>query len=216
MSEPETWAQDSVFTAVHGHDVTLIDHHIDPVSRPRLCGPGRWLSPVVSPIATRPVEDVRGAETSDRTMDCLCEFVRAVDRRPIAVQKEVPGFVWNRIQTVVISECLHLLKEDIASMEDINAAVRDGYARRTSVIGPFETVDIVGAEQFQTIAENLYPYLSATGTVQETFDELLTEGRSGIDTGAGFHQYSDQPETILHRRDAHISALTQQFESFDQ
>ncbi len=124
----------------------------------RIVGCHWWFPPYL----LEPVEIVRGAETSDQTMDRLREFVEAVDRRPITVQKDVPGFVWNRIQSAVIRGCLHLLEADVASIEDINAAVRDGYARRTSIIGPFETMDIAGVEQFQTIAEDVYPHLSAT------------------------------------------------------
>lgn len=168
------------------------------------------------PYLLEPVEIVRGARTSDRTMDRIREFVEAVDRRPITVRKDVPGFVWNRIQNAVIRECLHLLEEDVASIEDINAAVRDGYARRTSVIGPFETMDIAGVDQFRTVAEHLYPHLCAAETVHGTFDELLAEGRTGIDAGAGFLQYDDPSEAIVKRRDARLSALARCFDSFEE
>ncbi|WP_435072891.1 3-hydroxyacyl-CoA dehydrogenase family protein [Halorubrum sp. HHNYT27] len=167
------------------------------------------------PYLLEPVEIVRGSQTSDRTMDRIREFVESVDRRPILVRKDVPGFVWNRIQNAVIRECLHLLEEDVASIEDINAAVRDGYARRTSVIGPFETMDVAGVEQFRTVAEHLYPHLSTTKTVHGTFDELLAEGRTGIDAGAGFLEYDDPGEAIVRRRDARLSALARCFDSFD-
>lgn len=168
------------------------------------------------PYLLEPVEIVRGDRTSDRTMDRISEFVEDVDRRPITVEKDVPGFVWNRIQNAVIRECVHLLEEDVASIEDINAAVRDGYARRTSVIGPFETMDIAGVDQFRTVADHLYPHLCATTTVHETFDELLASGRSGIDAGAGFLEYDEPSEAIVRRRDARLSALDRCFDTFEE
>jgi len=167
------------------------------------------------PYLLEPVEIVRGSQTADRTMDRIREFVESVDRRPILVRKDVPGFVWNRIQNAVIRECLHLVEEDVASVEDINAAVRDGYARRTSVIGPFETMDIAGVEQFRTVADHLYPHLCTAETVHETCDELLDEGRTGIDAGAGFLEYDEPGEAIVRRRDARLSALADCFDSFD-
>jgi 3-hydroxyacyl-CoA dehydrogenase len=167
------------------------------------------------PYLLDPVEIISGVQTSDRTMDRIREFVEAVDRRPITVRKDVPGFVWNRIQNAVIRECLYLLEEDVASIEDINIAIRDGYARRTSVIGPFETMDIAGVEQFRTVAEHLYPHLCAAGTVHGTFDDLLDEGRTGIDAGAGFLEYDNPVEAIVRRRDARLSALARCFDSFD-
>jgi len=166
------------------------------------------------PYLLKPVEVVRGARTSDRTMDRIREFVEAVDRRPITVRKDIPGFVWNRVQNAVIRECLHLLEEDVASIEDINAAIRDGYARRTSIIGPFETMDIAGVGQFRTVAEHLYPHLCSTETVHGTFDDLLAEGRTGIDAGAGFLEYDDPGGAIVRRRDARLSALDQCCDSF--
>lgn len=168
------------------------------------------------PYLLEPVEIVRGTRTSDQTMDRIHEFVEAVDRRPITVKKDVPGFVWNRIQNAVIRECLHLLEEDVASIEDINAAVRDGYARRTSVIGPFETMDIAGVDQFRTVAEHLYPHLCSDKMVHETFDELLAEGRTGIDAEAGFLQYDEPSDVIVQRRDECLMALDRYFDSFDE
>ncbi|MGM0606512.1 MAG: 3-hydroxyacyl-CoA dehydrogenase family protein, partial [Halobacteriota archaeon] len=163
-----------------------------------------------------PVEIVRGEHTSDRTMDRIRAFVEGVDRRPITVEKDIPGFVWNRIQNAVIRECLHLLENDVASIEDINAAVRDGYARRTSVIGPFETMDIAGVDLFKTVADHLYPHLSNEDRAQDTFADLLEEGRTGIDAGAGFLSYDDSADAIVSRRDERLAALDRCFDSFEE
>ncbi|MWV65585.1 3-hydroxyacyl-CoA dehydrogenase family protein [Halorubrum sp. JWXQ-INN 858] len=168
------------------------------------------------PYLLEPVEIVRGERTSDRTMDRIRAFVEDVERRPITVEKDVPGFVWNRIQNAVIRECLHLLEEDVASIEDINAAVRDGYARRTSVIGPFETMDIAGVEQFRTVAEHLYPHLCSATEVHGTFDDRLAEGATGIDAGRGFLEYDEPEAEIVARRDRRLAALRRCFESFEE
>ncbi|MFA9517325.1 3-hydroxyacyl-CoA dehydrogenase family protein [Halopenitus sp. H-Gu1] len=168
------------------------------------------------PYLLEPVEVVRGAETSDRTMERTQEFLKSVDRRPIVVERDVPGFVWNRIQNAVVRECLHLLEEDVASAADINAAIRDGYARRTSVIGPLETIDVAGVDLFETVASDLYPHLCSDEEVQDVFGDLLSGGRTGIDAGHGFFEYDEAPEAIRSRRDDHLAALENCFDDFEE
>jgi 3-hydroxyacyl-CoA dehydrogenase len=159
------------------------------------------------PYLLRPVEVVRGTHTTDETVERLCAFVEGVDRDPVLVERDVPGFVWNRVQFAVVRECLHLVSEGVASVEDVDRAVRDGYATRTAAIGPFETMDIAGLDLFETIAEGLFPHLADDDDPGEPLAERVREGRTGIDTGAGFFDYDDPPETVTRRRDERVAAI---------
>ncbi|MFH5800690.1 3-hydroxyacyl-CoA dehydrogenase family protein [Haladaptatus sp. CMAA 1911] len=163
------------------------------------------------PYLLEPVEVVRGAETSDETMDRTAAFVEAVDRKPVVVERDVPGFVWNRIQSAVVRECMHLAAEGVASIEDIDTAIRDGYARRTSVVGPFETMDIAGLDLFRTVTDELYTHLCDDDEPNALFDDYLDRGRGGIADGAGFHDY-DSPDAVTRRRDERLAALRRLYE----
>lgn len=174
-----------------------------PEAAERIVGCHWWFPPYLM----LPVEVVRGEETSDETVDRTRAFVEAVDRQPLTVEKDVPGFVWNRVQMAVVRECTHLAAEGVASVEDINMAIRDGYARRTSIIGPFETMDIAGLELFQTVAGDVYPHLCDDDAPNELFDEHLAAGRGGIVDGAGFFEYDDPPEEITRARDEGLATL---------
>ena len=158
------------------------------------------------PYLLAPVEVVRGERTSEETIDRLRAFVESVDRDPITVERDVPGFVWNRVQFAVVRECLHIVEEGIASVEDVNRAIRDGYATRTAAIGPFETMDIAGLDLFETIASELYPELAADETPQDELGERVRSGRTGINAGAGFFEY-DAPEDVTRRRDERVAAI---------
>lgn len=162
-----------------------------------------WNPPYLLPL----VEVVPGEETSERTVNRLVDLLEDVDRNPIVLEREVPGFVWNRIQFAVVRECMHLLEEGVASLEDIDAAVRDGYALRTAVVGPFETMDLASLDLFQTIAGNLYPELCDDDEPSEVFDEYLSAGRNGVQDGAGFYEYDDAPEEVVNRRNRRVAAL---------
>lgn len=176
-----------------------------PEAADRLAG-CHWWNP---PYLLTPVEVVSGEETTDETVDRLRSFVEDVDRDPILVERDVPGFVWNRVQFAVFRECMHLLEEGVASADDINRAIRDGYATRTAVIGPFETIDVNGLNLVHTVAGNLYPNLSNTEKPSELFDEYLKQGYMGVSTGQGFYEYDQTLEERLAERDISITAIRQ-------
>ena len=159
------------------------------------------------PYLLTPVEVIRGERTSDVTVDRLRAFVEAVDREPIVVERDVPGFVWNRVQFAVVRECLHIVEAGVASVEDVNRAVRDGYATRTAAIGPFETRDIAGLDLFETIADDLYPELATDEVPQKLLRERVRAGRTGIGAGAGFFEYDEPPESVTRRRDESVAAI---------
>jgi 3-hydroxyacyl-CoA dehydrogenase len=174
-----------------------------PDARGRVAGCHWWYPPYL----LRPVEVVRGEHTAAETVTRLEAFVEAADRDPIVVERDVPGFVWNRVQFAVVRECLHIVDEGIASVADVNRAIRDGYATRTAAIGPFETVDIAGLELFETIASELYPHLATAAEPQEPLTRRVREGRTGIDAGAGFFEYDDSPGAVTGRRDERVAAI---------
>jgi 3-hydroxyacyl-CoA dehydrogenase len=174
-----------------------------PEAADRIVGCHWWNPPYLLPT----VEVIRGERTSDETVERTAAFVEAVEREPIRVERDVPGFVWNRIQFAVIRECTHLVAEGVASLEDVERAVRDGYALRTAAIGPFETADLAGLELFRSIAANLYPHLSDADEPGPVFDERLDAGRGGVADGAGFHEYDEAPTDVIRRRNERVAAI---------
>jgi 3-hydroxyacyl-CoA dehydrogenase len=174
-----------------------------PGAADRVVGCHWWFPPYL----LRPVEVVRGPDTADRAMERTTGFVESVNRDPVVVRRDAPGFVWNRVQAAVVRECLHIVEEGIASAADVNRAIRDGYARRTSVIGPLETVDVAGLELFRTVVGELSPHLSDAETASPLFDEHLEAGRGGIEDGAGFFEYDRSPAEITRERDERLAAL---------
>jgi len=61
---------------------------------------------------------------------------------PIHVHKEIEGFIFNRLQGAMLREAYCLVRDGVASADDIDQIVRDGLGLRWSVIGPFETADL--------------------------------------------------------------------------
>ena len=176
-----------------------------PTYADRIIGCHWWNPPYLLPL----VEIVPGTETSDTILDEIESIVESINRNPIRLNHDIPGFIWNRVQFAVLRECMYLAEMGVASISDIDAAVRDGYALRTATIGPFETVDLAGLPLFQTIADELYPELSTDQSPSGLFEEYLSEDRNGLDSGAGFYDYNSNKESTLRQRDEHIARIRQ-------
>jgi 3-hydroxyacyl-CoA dehydrogenase len=178
----------------------------------RVVGCHWWYPPYLLPS----VEVVRGEETTDETVGRVRDFLDAVDRKPVMVERDVPGFVWNRIQMAIFRESLHLVEEGVTSFEDIDRAIRDGYALRTAAIGPFETMDIAGLDLVRTVLGNLSPHLCDDDEASPLFEEYLEKGRGGIHDGAGFYDYDRSPGEITHDRDETVMALRRAREKLEE
>lgn len=115
------------------------------------------------------VEIIPGPDTADGTVTVLREVAAAMGKAPLVARRDVPGFIWNRLQFAMLRECLHLLDEGVASAEDIDAAVADGLAPRWMAAGPLATADLGGLATFARICDGLFPHLaddvSAPGSI---------------------------------------------------
>ena len=61
---------------------------------------------------------------------------------PVAVRREIEGFVFNRLQGALLREAYCLVRDGVASVDDVDRVVREGLGRRWAVVGPFETADL--------------------------------------------------------------------------
>lgn len=122
----------------------------------RTIGTHYWNPPLLMPL----VEVVRGKETDAELVDRQMTTLRELRKRPVLVERDVAGFIWNRMQLALLREAVWLVEQGVASPATVDEVVRDGLARRWRLTGPFETVALGGAETFERIAANLLPVLS--------------------------------------------------------
>jgi 3-hydroxybutyryl-CoA dehydrogenase len=126
----------------------------------RIVGTHYWNPPLLMPL----VEVVAGDYTRPELRELLAGMLRAIGKRPVILDHEVPGLLWNRLQLAVLRESQWLVEHGVATPEAIDEVMRDGLARRWRLTGPFETVGLGGAATFDAIAENLFPVLSDAKT----------------------------------------------------
>lgn len=121
----------------------------------RTLGTHYWNPPLLMPL----VELIRGA-ASDEVLALVTETLEAMGKRPVRIDRDVPGFAWNRLQCALLREALWLVDEGVAEPAVVDQIVREGLARRWRYTGPFETAALGGVETFKRVSANLFGELS--------------------------------------------------------
>ena len=89
---------------------------------------------------------------------------------PVRVRREVEGFVFNRLQGALLREAYCLVRDGVATVDDIDRIVRDGLGPRWSVIGPFETADLNTRGGIASHAEKMGPAYARMGAERGQHD----------------------------------------------
>jgi len=135
------------------------------------------------------VEVVRGPQTSDETVTTAVEFARRLGKVPVLLDREIPGFIANRILGAVRDEAIFLLENGIASVEDIDTACRTalGYP-----MGPFELMDLTGIDIGYLTKQDRY---AESGDPKDqpskSVSALVERGELGRKTGRGWYDYDE-------------------------
>lgn len=90
------------------------------------------------------VEVVGGESTSEECIQQTMDFYREVGKHPIRLNREIRGHIANRLQAAVWREVMHLVNENIASVQDIDAAMSKGPGLRWALLGPQAVFDLAG------------------------------------------------------------------------
>ena len=122
----------------------------------RIVGTHYWNPPLLMPL----VEVIRGEGTDAGVIEHVTATLRELGKRPVMAERDVPGFVWNRLQLALLREAVWLVENGVATPETVDEIVRDGLARRWRYTGPFQTAALGGPDTFERVAANLWPLLS--------------------------------------------------------
>jgi L-gulonate 3-dehydrogenase len=132
--------------------------------------PGRAL--VVHPVnppAFIPLVELCGTSwTTPETVAATRQFMTDAGMRPITLNKEIEGFILNRLQFTLVAEALHLVGEGYCSPEDIDAVLTDGLALRWASIGPFEVAHLNAPDGLQGFVDRLGPMMKRLGQLART------------------------------------------------
>jgi 3-hydroxybutyryl-CoA dehydrogenase len=154
----------------------------DFTGRPEMCCNMHFFHPVT---VMQLCEVVRGPKTSEATVQTAMEFVRSIDRTPVLLQKEIWGFIVNRILFAASEEASRLLEGGYASAEDIDIAVQKGL---NWPMGPFHLLDFSGLDILYGAMLDRQRQGEGDGP-PEVLKKLVEAGHLGRKTGKGFFDY---------------------------
>jgi len=134
----------------------------------------------------RLVEIIRGYATSDETILITTDLAQKMGKTTVEVKKDSPGFIVNRIMIPHMVEAIRIVEEGIASIEDVDKAVKNGL---NYPMGPFELMDLTGIDIAYNVTEYLYNELNKENkwVSPNLLKTMIRAGNLGRKTGKGWY-----------------------------
>jgi len=160
----------SIAAATNRPDKVVGTHFFSPVPMMRLC------------------ELIRGLHTSDETLEAAVKFARSIGKETVVVQKDVAGFIANRVGLAASSAAIKLVASGVATPQDIDKAMRLGFGH---AMGPCETSDLTGIDVLMNAMKAIYNETQdETYWPPELMQRMVASGLLGRKTKKGFYDYS--------------------------
>ncbi len=134
------------------------------------------------------VEVIRGYSTSDETVDVTTALAKKMGKITVEVKKDSPGFIVNRIMIPHMLEAIKIVEEGIASIEDVDIAVKNGL---NYPMGPFQLMDLTGVDICYFVTEYFYKELNKESkwVSPNLLKTMIRANKLGKKTGGGWYDY---------------------------
>ncbi|MHB8916497.1 MAG: 3-hydroxyacyl-CoA dehydrogenase family protein [Desulfocucumaceae bacterium] len=171
-------------TNTSGISITAIASAVDCPGR--VIGMHWWNPPHIIPV----IEVICGEKTSPRAVEKTSSIIGALGKKTVLVRRDVPGFLGNRLQYALMREAIALLQAGVASAEDIDLMVKEGFGFKFPILGPLETIDMAGLDIYTRVSSYLYKDLDGSAEVPAFLLDMVDRGDLGLKAGRGFYDYS--------------------------
>ncbi|MBO3652796.1 3-hydroxybutyryl-CoA dehydrogenase [Acinetobacter bereziniae] len=170
------------------------------ISHPERVINAHWLNPAyLIPL----VELSRSEETSDEVVADLKHFLHDIGKVPVVCNAKA-GYIVPRIQALAMNEAARMVEEGVASVEDIDIAIRTGFGLRFSVLGLLEFIDWGGGDILYYASQYLQRELGDRYQAPEIIADNMRQQRNGLREKQGFYNYdqvdiADYKQQVLHQ-----------------
>ncbi len=170
-----------------------------------------WFNP---PHIVPLVEIVPGEKTAEQTTQTAIQLHERIGKLAVRLNKELPGFLVNRVQIAMLREIFDLLQQGVASAEDIDRALQSSIGLRLAAIGPLQVCDFAGVDIYSTVYGHLVQQIRSDREVPAVIKQLVAEGRLGTKSGQGIYDYTPEKiEAIRNQRDSNFLQLVKSLHS---
>lgn len=152
----------------------------------RVVGAHFWNPPYLIPL----VEVVKSGYTSEDVMGKTMELLKKAGKHPIKVNKDVPGFVANRLQHALWREAISIVERGIADAATVDEAVKYSFGLRLPKLAPMENADMVGTDLTLSIHSYILKHLENSAEPSPLLKEKVEKGELGFKSGEGFQKWT--------------------------
>lgn len=135
------------------------------------------------------VEVCAGPETAPDVVPWLCKALESIGKVPVVLNREVRGFIGNRLQFAMLREAWSLWASGAASAEMIDRVVKTSFGRRVDITGPIESADMGGLETLYNFGAWLLPDLDRGTVPVSKVGALVKAGHKGPASGHGVYDW---------------------------
>ena len=158
------------------------------VHKERIIGTHFWNPAYLVPL----VEVIRTKYVSDEVVEETFALMEKAGKCPVIVQKDVPGFLANRMQHALFREAISIVERGIATAEDVDKAIKYGFGMRLGVRAPMEVIDAGGTDLTYSIHQYLFPHIENSTEPSKLLKQKMDEGKLGFKSAEGFMKWSKE------------------------
>ena len=158
--------------------------------RERFVGTHFWNPGHLIPL----VEVVRTDATSQETADAVMAFMAKIGKKPCLCNKDVPGFIANRLQHALWREAISIVENGIADAPTVDIAIKNSFGLRLPQLAPLENSDMVGTDLTYNIHDYVLAHIEDSHRPSPLLTEMKEAGKMGFKSGEGFYKWT--PEEI--------------------
>lgn len=156
----------------------------------KIKNPGRliihhWFAP---PHIIPLVEIVPGRKTSSETIDVSIGLLKKIGKTPVVLKKFIKSFIVNKIQNALTPVVYELLMRNVATVEDIDLAIKSSLGVRLPIVGVCQTQDFTGLDLVVDVAKDLGK------DIPDLIKNNIEQGNLGAKTGKGLYDYGGRTE----------------------
>jgi len=174
----EICSADAILASTSRHPMSELSSRVSGVDR--MIATPFWYPPQLLPL----VEVCGMPGTSPHVVERTCRVLQGVGKDPVVLDREIAGFIGNRLQFALLREAWALWADGVASASAIDAVVRQSIGRRLAVTGPIESADLGGIETMVSFAQFLQPTLDVSdqppGQVAALASSDVEKGLGGV------------------------------------
>ncbi len=170
----------------------------------RALGTHWWNPPHMIPL----VEIIKTEWTDPGVAQAMFALLEDAGKTPVMVEKDVPGFIGNRMQHALWREAVSLVENGICSAEAVDTVVKSCFGRRLAVLGPLENADLVGTDLTLDIHRTVLADLEDRKGPSPYLEKLVADGKLGMKAGEGFRNWTaEEADAVRARVARHLTKL---------